>query len=78
MVVLATKYFLYYRFTVCPLESSDDNEQWCFNINDDYPDTLLAVPFAPSEDTTMKPVGHSVAISASIALVLYASIVLYL
>ncbi|XP_067933455.1 uncharacterized protein [Watersipora subatra] len=31
----------WYRFTVCPLVSDYENEQWCQNVDDDYPGTLL-------------------------------------
>lgn len=46
--------FFYYRFTVCPYESYDDNELWCSNLVDDYPSSLLTIPFINT--TPKKPV----------------------
>ena len=55
-----------YRFVVCPLETYDENEQWCFNVGEDYPMTLLSVPASvvpPLESTV--PVGKATTVFVS-------------
>ena len=52
-------FFYSFRFRVCPCSNDDENEQFCFNIGDDYPSSLLVATEVPPPITINSTIGYN-------------------
>ena len=64
-------FFYSFRFRVYPCSNDDENEQFCFNVGDDYPSTLLVGNRVPPQLTTKGTIGHAATVSYSALLLLF-------